>query len=101
MVFAEVFGDPFDQEYWDQNNPLVLAKGDNLEDLAIYFDYGTADRYDAQIQMGQGLRRLDGTLTEAGVTHEFRVHEGEPHGWAVVVAHADESFGFLARHFGE
>jgi S-formylglutathione hydrolase FrmB len=97
-VFAQVHGDPFDQAYFDANNPVKLANAGNFDSLAIYFDYGTADRYDASIGLGQGLAKLDRELSSQGVVHTFVKHEGEPHGWALVYAHIPESLAFVASH---
>jgi S-formylglutathione hydrolase FrmB len=97
-IFTTIYGDPFDQAYYDANNPLVLAKNAS-KDLSIYFDYGTADRYNQVVHLDQGLRKLDRTLTEAGVKHKFVEHPGEPHGWELVVAHIEESLGFVSNGF--
>jgi len=98
-VFSTVYGDPLDQAYYDANNPLVLARSQELDGLAIYFDYGTADRYNELIQLGSGLQSLDRTLSEEGVAHEFHEHPGEPHGWALVNAHLQESLSFGSQAF--
>jgi enterochelin esterase family protein len=97
-VFITVYGNPFDQAYYDANNPLMLAETAS-RDLALYFDYGIADRYNSLVHMDEGLRKLDRTLTEAGVSHTFREHPGEPHGWALVYSHIEESLGFLSKGF--
>lgn len=97
-IFLAVYGNPFDEAYFDENNPLVLAKRAALEDLAIYFDYGTADRYNRSVGLGTGLHRLDEILSSRGIEHTFVEHEGEPHGWALVFTHIDESLTFLASH---
>ena len=98
-VFSTVYGNPLDQAYYDANNPLLLARSRNLDGLAIYFDYGTADRYNQLIQLGRGLESLDRILTEEGVPHEFHEHPGEPHGWALVAAHLEESLSFASQTF--
>ncbi len=98
-VFSMVYGNPLDQAYYDANNPLLLARSQNLDGLAIYFDYGTADRYNQLIQLGRGLESLDRILTEEGVPHEFHEHPGEPHGWALVAAHLEESLSFASQTF--
>jgi S-formylglutathione hydrolase FrmB len=97
-IFASVYGDPFDQAYYDANNPLVLAKEASKE-LSLYFDYGTADRYNALVRLGQGLKKLDQTLTQAGINHTFVEHPGEPHGWELVIAHIEQSLEFVSRGF--
>ena len=75
-VFSTVYGNPLDQAHYDANNPLLLARSQDLDGLAIYFDYGTADRYNELIQLGRGLESLDRILTEEGVPHEFHEHPG-------------------------
>jgi S-formylglutathione hydrolase FrmB len=100
-VFAAIYGDPLDQEYFDQNNPLELAAQPGIRGLGIYFDYGTADRYDASIGLGKGLAKLDQTLSAHGVPHTFHTYEGEPHGWALVYAHIAESLKFLGEYLDD
>jgi S-formylglutathione hydrolase FrmB len=98
-MLKPVFGDPFRQDAWDANNPLVLAKQDKLDGLKIYFDYGTDDRYIPIVHLDEGAKALDRILTEARVPHTFRIHEGEPHGWALIASHLDETFPFLCQTF--
>ncbi|HXV59177.1 MAG TPA: alpha/beta hydrolase family protein [Vicinamibacteria bacterium] len=98
-VFAVVYGRPFDQTYFDENNPLKLAARSNLNELGIYFDYGTEDRYADAIGLGRGLEKLAQELEARKVPHQFEIHEGEPHGWALVFAHIPESLAFIARYF--
>lgn len=97
-IFRTIYGDPFDQEYFDANNPLELASTADLDGLAIYFDYGTADRYNRSVGLGLGNQKLDQALGARGVEHVFHEHEGEPHGWALAYAHIPESLAFLADH---
>jgi len=98
-IMKPILGDPVQQELWDANNPLLMAKNGKLGDLHIYFDYGTEDRYIRSIGLDKGVRELDRVLTEADVSHSFREHPGEPHGWALVAAHFEESLQFLCQTF--
>lgn len=98
-MLTPVFGDPIRQDVWDANNPLVLAKTRDLDALRIYFDYGTDDRYISMVHLDEGSKALDRILTEAHVPHTFRIHEGEPHGWALVAAHLKETLPFLCQTF--
>ena len=98
-ILKLIFGDPIQQDLWDANNPLVLARSAKLSGLKIYFDYGTADRYNQSIHLDQGVQALDRALTEAAVPHSFQVYPGEPHGWALVSQHLNESLPFLCRSF--
>jgi S-formylglutathione hydrolase FrmB len=100
-MLKPIFGDPFRQDIWDANNPLVLAKRDKFDDLKIYFDYGTDDRYIQMVHLDEGAKALDKILTEAHVAHTFKVHPGEPHGWALIASHLEETLPFLCRTFGK
>jgi S-formylglutathione hydrolase FrmB len=99
QMLKPIFGDPLKQELWDANNPLSLAKNRNLNGLKIYFDYGTDDRYIAMTHLDEGSKALDSILTEARVPHSFKIHPGEPHGWALIASHIDETLPFLCQTF--
>ena len=86
-------------ERWRANNPLDLAKTASLSGVRIYFDYGTADRYNQSIGLGQTLKALDAVLTERQVPHTFKEHPNEPHGWELVSLHISESLAFLCESF--
>jgi S-formylglutathione hydrolase FrmB len=98
-MLVPIFGEPLRQDIWDANNPLVLAEKRNLKDLKIYFDYGTNDRYIPMVHLDEGSKALDKKLTDAGIPHIFKVHPGEPHGWALIAAHLDETLPFLCQSF--
>jgi S-formylglutathione hydrolase FrmB len=98
-MLTPIFGDPVRQEVWDANNPLVLAKSRKLNGLKIYFDYGTDDRYIPMIHLDEGCKSLDRILTDANVPHVFKIHPGEPHGWALIAAHLEETLPFLSQTF--
>lgn len=100
-VFAAVYGDPFDQDYFDRNNPIELASEPEIQAVSIYFDYGTADRYNASIGLGKGLEKLDQALSAHDVSHVFHAYEGEPHGWALVYAHIADSLKFLSEYLDD
>ncbi|HYK91286.1 MAG TPA: alpha/beta hydrolase family protein [Acidobacteriota bacterium] len=98
-ILKPIFGDPFRQDLWDANNPLLLARSGKLGHLHILFDYGTDDRYISTIHIDEGIKALDRALTEAMVSHTFKIYPGEPHGWALVAAHLDETLPFLCQTF--
>jgi S-formylglutathione hydrolase FrmB len=98
-MLKPIFGDPVRQDLWDANNPLVLAKSRKLDGLKIYFDYGTDDRYIPMTHLDEGNKALDQILTDARVPHTFKIHPGEPHGWALIAAHLDETLPFLSGTF--
>lgn len=98
-MITPMFGNPVDVERWRANNPLDLAKTADLNGARIYFDYGTADRYNQSIGLGQGLKALDAVLSERHVSHTFKEHPNEPHGWELVSQHIGESLAFLCESF--
>lgn len=98
-MLKPIFGDPFKQDTWDANNPLILARRDKFDGLKIYFDYGTDDRYIPMVHLDEGAKALDRILTEAHVPHTFKIHPGEPHGWALIASHLDETLPFLSQTF--
>ncbi len=98
-MLKPIFGDPLRQDLWNANNPLVLAKKEEIKDLKIYFDYGTDDRYIAMTHLDDGNKALDQALTAADIPHIFKIRQGEPHGWALIAAHLDETLPFLCQTF--
>jgi len=98
-LMAPIFGNPIDPVRWHENDPLSLARVLDLKGLRIYFDYGTADRYNQMIGLGEGIRALDEVLTQRGVPHVFVEHPNEPHGWELVSRHLADSLSFLCRDF--
>ncbi len=98
-LFASIYGQPFNQEHWKENNLEFLARTSDLDGLNIYFIYGTADRYNQTFPMEAGVRGLDRILTERGVSHTFHAFEGEPHGWELVGLHLEEMLRFLTQTF--
>ena len=99
-LMAPIFGNPIDPVRWRENDPLSLARVLDLKGLHIYFDYGTADRYNQMIGLGEGIRALDEVLTQRGVPHVFVEHPNEPHGWELVSRHLADSLSFLCQDFG-
>jgi S-formylglutathione hydrolase FrmB len=98
-IITPIFGNPVDQEKWRANNPLDLAQKVDLQGLRIYFDYGTADRYNQVIGLGEGVKALHEVLQRRQVPHTFIEHPNEPHGWELVSLHLSESLPFLCESF--
>jgi len=102
-LLIRIYGDPINREHWEANNLLVLAtqRRQGFNKLKIYFDYGTADRYNGTIQLGAGCQKLHRILDEQKVPHVFKEHANEPHGWELVSSHFAESVPFLCQTFGK
>jgi len=100
-MMTPIFGNPVRQDLWEANHPSALARSGKLGGLRIYFDYGMEDRYIPMIHLDEGCRDLDRILTDQKIPHTFKVHPGEPHGWALIAAHLDETLPFLTQTFNK
>ncbi len=90
------FGIPLDRAWWEQNNPLTLAKSAaGLSALRIYFDCGSEDDYG----FDAGARALHAILKSRGLRHQTHIYPGR-HSWEFVAAHFGESLAFHSRAFG-
>jgi S-formylglutathione hydrolase FrmB len=81
-VLGEAFGSPFDATFWNQNDPLTIARTANLVGLKIYFDCGSEDDYG----FDAGAVALDKLLTSRHIAHEFHLYPGG-HDWDYFAAH--------------
>ncbi len=81
-VLGPAFGSPFDSAFWNQNDPVRIARAANLAGLKIYFDCGSEDDYG--FELGAGI--LDKMLTSRHIAHEFHLYPGG-HDWIYFAAH--------------
>jgi S-formylglutathione hydrolase FrmB len=94
-MFDQIFGIKQDMAYWNENNPLTLAKNTaSFNGLKIYFDCGTEDDYGFQT----GAKLLDDMLTKAGYPHEAHLYPGH-HGWDYAMQHTEQSLQFHWKTF--
>jgi S-formylglutathione hydrolase FrmB len=91
QMASKLYGSPFDVQFFQDNNPLNLAKANaaKIKHLKIYFDVGQQDSYG----FDAGNRQLDATLTAAGIKHEFQPAPGE-HGWSFLLSRSTEALAF-------
>jgi enterochelin esterase family protein len=94
-----VFGMPFEPGHWQANSLEVLAQNSEIQDLRIYFSYGTADRYNRYFPMQRGVESLSRILTRRGIPHQFSVIKRGPHGWNLVKGQLKEIFAFVTQTF--
>lgn len=84
------FGSPMDIAFWNENNPLELARtAQNLRNLKIYFDCGRQDEFG----FDTGAELLHKILEQRSIPHEFHFYPGN-HSWEYVAEHFDESLIF-------
>jgi S-formylglutathione hydrolase FrmB len=81
-VLGDAFGSPFDPAFWNQNDPVSIARTANLAGLKIYFDCGSEDDYGFDV----GAAALDKLLTSRHIPHEFHLYPGG-HDWTYFAEH--------------
>ncbi|HEU5452617.1 MAG TPA: alpha/beta hydrolase family protein, partial [Terriglobales bacterium] len=88
---GDLFGDPFDQAFWQRNTPFTLARehAARLRRLKIYFDCGDQDDYG----FDDGARQLDKLLTSLKLPHESHIYPGR-HDATYIAAHIDAVLKF-------
>lgn len=88
------FGSPLNQAYFEENNPLMLARNPTrFSKLNLYFDCGESDRYG----FDQGAKLLDSELTSKGFPHEFTLRPGG-HGWSYLADYMKYALIFEWSH---
>ncbi len=93
-VLGGAFGSPFDPAFWNQNDPLTIARRANLAGLKIYFDCGSDDDYG----FDAGAQALDKLLTSRHVLHEFHLYPGG-HNWSYFAEHLPALLQFEFHSF--
>ncbi len=74
-LLGDVFGSPFNREYFTRNNVFHYAKTESvasLKRMKIYFNVGNNDDYGFE----QGAQQLDQILKSRGIPHEFHIYPG-------------------------
>jgi S-formylglutathione hydrolase FrmB len=97
-VLSEVFGNPPDHTFLDNNSPLRLARiapVTALRRMTIYFDCGAEDRYG----FNRGSAALDNLLTQRAVAHESHIYPGG-HDWQFAMQHFAASLEAQSKGLG-
>ena len=86
-VLGAVFGNPINASHWNENNPFLLARKNELalRRLAVYFNCGQDDNYGFE----KGAALLHEQLQNERVAHEYHAYPG------------DHSIGYFLSHFAE
>lgn len=93
-VLGDAFGSPFDAAFWNQNDPVTIARTTNLPGLKIYFDCGSEDDYGFEA----GAAALDKLLTSRHISHEFHLYPGG-HDWTYFAEHLPALLEFESHAF--
>ena len=94
-ILSHAFGSPLNQAYWEENNPLTLAKDPSkFRGLKIYFDVGDQDRYG----FDKGAAMLDEILSKENYPHTYALRQGG-HGWEFLDQYMPYSLRFLWQSF--
>jgi S-formylglutathione hydrolase FrmB len=93
-LLGNVFGNPPDPSFWEQNNPIAIARTGNLANLKIYFDCGDVDDFG----FDSGATIIDKVLTSRRIPHEFHIYPGR-HDAVYFAAHLPVSLAFHSHFF--
>jgi S-formylglutathione hydrolase FrmB len=94
-ILSHAFGSPVNQAYWEENNPLTLAKDPSkFQGLKIYFDVGDQDRYG----FDKGAAILDEILSKENYPHTYALRQGG-HGWEFLDQYMQYSLYFQWHAF--
>jgi S-formylglutathione hydrolase FrmB len=93
-ILGDVFGSPLDPVFWNQNDPLTIARTSSLAGLQIYFDCGSEDDYG----FDAGAVALDKVLGSRRIPHEFHLYPGG-HNWVYFAEHLPALLQFHFRVF--
>jgi len=93
----KIFGSPFDEKYWNNNNPAFIAREKAEEirksDIKIYIEVGSEDFFG----LFRGAEFLHRTLFDRNIPHEFRYVYGADHLGVSLKERIINGFAFLNR----
>jgi S-formylglutathione hydrolase FrmB len=91
QTFSHVFGNPVDEQHWEENDPFSLARKNvsALRKTAIYFNCGNSDDYG----FDKGAAALDKELTKLHLAHEYHAYPGG-HTFQYFLSHMTEAIEF-------
>jgi S-formylglutathione hydrolase len=96
-LFQEIFGKPFDEAYWEANNPasICVANADRIRSsgLGVYIDVGDLDAFNIH----EGTEFIHRLLWDNKIPHEYHLVRGADHVGRTIRPRTTEALGFLAR----
>ena len=96
---AELFGDPFDEERFQRENPasIVQNAAERLRDSAIYIEVGDEDF----LGIMEGVDFMHRLLWRHRLRHEFRLVRWADHTGSTITERSRDRFRFLARFLAQ
>jgi acetyl esterase/lipase/enterochelin esterase-like enzyme len=96
---AALFGDPFDDQRFQQENPASIVQNapERLRDSAIYIEVGDEDF----LGFMEGVDFLHRLLWRHRLQHEFRLVRWADHTGSTIMERSHDRFRFLARFLAQ
>ena len=96
---AELFGDPFDHERFQRENPASIVQSDpsRLENSAIYLEVGDENRFGFM----EGVDFMHRLLWRHRIRHEYRLVRWADHIGSSLMERSRDRFRFLARYLDQ
>lgn len=97
QLMETIFGKPFDEAYWEANNPasICVANADKIRaaGLGIYIDAGDLDAFNLH-EATEFLHRI---MWDHSIPHEYHLVRGADHVGRTIRGRATEALEFLTR----
>lgn len=97
-LMREIYGNPFDAEYWEANNPatIVARNPDRIRaaNLSIYLECGDEDFF----WLYEATEFMHRVLYDNKIRHEYHLVRWADHVGATVGGRTREALGFLELH---
>ena len=96
-LMQTIFGKPFDEGYWEANNPASICRANSdkirAAGLEIYLDVGDADAFN----INEGTEFIHRIMWDFKVPHEYHLVRGADHVGRTIRPRSTEALAFLAR----
>jgi len=96
-LMQTIFGKPFDESYWEANNPasIAVANAEKIRALrlGIYIDVGDMDAFNIH----EGTEFIHRIMWEFKIPHEYHLVRGADHVGRTIRPRTTEALEFLAR----
>ena len=96
-LLQTIFGKPFDEAYWEANNPasICVANAEKIRasGMGIYIDVGDLDAFNIH----EGTEFMHRVLWDYRIPHEYHLLRGADHVGRTLRPRTTEALGFLAR----